>query len=198
MAAAGVIETFTLPPHLEAAEPPEARGLTRDAVRLLVSHADTGAIAHGSFSDLPRWLSPGDLLLVNTSGTLNAALEGRTADGERFALHLSTELPGNLWVVEVRRPGPVASLPGGDAHPGTSYALKDGGRITLLAPYPLAGALEAPSRLWVAALQLDQPVLTYLARFGSPIRYSYVTRSWPSVLPHATGLRARTPTARAR
>ena len=74
MAAAGVIDAFTLPAHLEAAEPPEARGLKRDDVRLLVSRIDTDSIAHARFSDLPRWLSPGDLLVVNTSGTLNAAL----------------------------------------------------------------------------------------------------------------------------
>ena len=30
-----------LPTHLEAAEPPEARGLRRDDVRLLVSHVDS-------------------------------------------------------------------------------------------------------------------------------------------------------------
>jgi S-adenosylmethionine:tRNA ribosyltransferase-isomerase len=180
MAATGVIDSFTVPAHLEAAEPPEARGLTRDGVRLLVSHADTDAIAHAHFSDLPRWLSPGDLLVVNTSGTLNAALDARTADGERFAVHVSTRLPQNLWVVEVRRPGPVASLPYRHAHAGTKFELEGGGRVTLLAPYPLAGSLDAPSRLWMAALELDQPVLPYLARFGSPIRYSYVAASWPS------------------
>ena len=111
MAAAGVIDAFTLPAHLEAAEPPEARGLTRDDVRLLVSRIDTDSISHSRFSELPRWLSPGDLLVVNTSGTLKAALPARTRDGHRFELHLSTRLPGNFWVVEVRRPGPVASLP---------------------------------------------------------------------------------------
>ena len=175
MAAAGVIDASALPAHLEAAEPPEARGLTRDGVRLLVSRIDTDSIAHSRFSELPRWLSPGDLLVVNTSGTLNAALAATTSDGDRFELHLSTRLPGNFWVIEVRRPGPVASLPYRDARAGTAFELEGGGRVTLLAPYPLAGALEAPSRLWIAALQLAEPVLPYLERFGSPIRYGYVT-----------------------
>jgi S-adenosylmethionine:tRNA ribosyltransferase-isomerase len=49
----------------------------------------------------------------------------------------------------------------------------------VLAPYPLGSALNAPSRLWIAALELESPVLPYLERFGTPIRYSYVTRSWP-------------------
>jgi S-adenosylmethionine:tRNA ribosyltransferase-isomerase len=179
MAAAGLIEAFTLPSHLEAAEPPEARGLTRDAVRMLVSNVDSDSITHGRFADLPRWLSPGDLLVVNTSGTLKAALTARTRTGHRFALHLSTQLPGSFWVVEVRRPGPIASLPFRDALAGTVFELEAGGVVTVLAPYPLGRALNAPSRLWIAALELDGPVHPYLERFGSPIRYSYVNRSWP-------------------
>ena len=50
MAAAGMIETLTLPPHLEAAEPPEARGLARDEVRLLVASRASGRRA--------TWLRP--------------------------------------------------------------------------------------------------------------------------------------------
>jgi S-adenosylmethionine:tRNA ribosyltransferase-isomerase len=126
-----------------------------------------------------RWLAPGDLLVVNTSGTLNAALTARTSNGDRFEVHLSTRVPGNLWVVEVRCPGPVASLPYRDARAGAALDLDGGGRITLLAPYPLVTSLEAQSRLWIAALELAEPVLQYLERFGSPIRYSYVTQSWP-------------------
>lgn len=182
MAATGVIETFTLPPHLEAAEPPEARGLRRDEVRLLVSRVDTDSIDHSRFNELPRWLEPGDLLVVNTSGTLNAALVARARNGDRFELHLSTKQPGNLWVIEVRRPGPVASLPYREAHAGTIYELEGGGCVTLLAPYPFVDRLEASSRLWIAALELGEPVLRYLERFGSPIRYSYVTGSWPDAM----------------
>jgi len=180
MAAAGLIDTFTVPPHLEAAEPPEARGLARDGVRLLVSRADRDTVAHSRFCDLPRWLSPGDLVLVNTSGTLKAALEARSAPGEQFALHLSTQLPGNIWLIEMRRPGGGASLPYRHAQAGSHFDLDSGGRVTLLAPYPFAGRLDTPSRLWMAALEIDQPVLSYLERFGSPIRYGYVNRPWPA------------------
>ena len=179
MATGGVVDPPTLATNLEAAEPPEARGLTRDGVRLLVSRVDTDSIHHARFSDLPTWLSPGDLLVVNTSATLNAALSGATRDGQRFELHLSTQLPGGFWVIEVRRPGPVASLPYQGARAGAAFELEGGGSITLLAPYPLTGALDAPSRLWIAALQLGEAVQTYLEKFGSPIRYGYVTRSWP-------------------
>jgi S-adenosylmethionine:tRNA ribosyltransferase-isomerase len=179
MAAAGVIDTFTLPAHLEAAEPPEARGLNRDDVRLLVSSVAEDTIHHARFSDVPRWLSPGDLLVINTSGTLKAALDARTEFGEAVELHLSTHMPGNFWVVEVRR-GASGSSPYHDAFAGTGLALDAGGRVTLLAPYPLSGVLTAKSRLWLAALQLPEPVLPYLEQFGKPIRYSYVRSSWPA------------------
>ena len=179
MAAAGVSHPPALPAHLEAGEPPEARGLRRDDVRLLVSRVDRNSIVHSHFRELPHWLLPGDLLVVNTSGTLNAALSARTTDGHRFELHLSTRLPGNFWVVEVRRPGLVASLPCSDAQAGIVFEMDGGGRIVILAPYPLTGSLEARSRLWIAALQLDEPLLPYLERAGRPIRYSYVTTPWP-------------------
>ena len=179
MASARLIDALALPPRLEAAEPPEARGLKRDQVRLLVSHVETGSLAHSRFSELPRWLSPGDLLVVNTSGTLKAAVAARTADDDRFELHLSTRLPGNFWVVEVRRPGPVASVPFLGARAGTLFELDNGGRVTILAPYPLSGPVHASSRLWMAALELDEPVRSYLERAGSPIRYSYVRSDWP-------------------
>jgi S-adenosylmethionine:tRNA ribosyltransferase-isomerase len=179
MAAAGINDAV-VPRRLEATEPPEARGLRRDDVRLLVSRADTGTIEHSRFSELPRWLSPGDVLVVNTSGTLNAAIAARSRDGQRFELHFSTRLPGNFWVVELRRPGPAASLPCADARAGAELELEGGGEITILAPYPLEGSLAARSRLWIAATRLDRPMLDYLERFGKPIRYDYVRSPWPS------------------
>src|SRR6185503_6804372 len=180
MASAGVVKEFALPSALEAAEPPEVRGLPRDGVRLLVSDVDSGVIEHTRFSDLPRWLAPGDLLVINTSGTMNAALHATTPGGEPFELHVSTRLPGGFWTVELRVPGEVASLPCHQAHAGTTLRLPAGGQATLLAPYPLVGPLESASRLWMAALVVPDGVPSYLARFGFPIRYSYVKQSWPS------------------
>lgn len=182
MASAGVVADFELPANLEAAEPPEARGLKRDDVRLLVSNVEHDTIEHARFRDLPRFLSPGDLLVVNTSGTLNAALPAVTETGDRFELHLSTQLPGGLWTVEVRRPGPVASLQYRDARAGMVLGLPAGGRATLLAPYPFTGEMRAASRLWAAAVESTGPLPAYLERYGSPIRYSYVRQPWPATM----------------
>jgi S-adenosylmethionine:tRNA ribosyltransferase-isomerase len=180
MAAAGVIPDFEVPAGLEAAEPPEARGLRRDEVRLLVSDIETDSIEHAHFTDLPRWVSAGDLLVVNTSGTLNAAVSATAEDGEAFEIHLSTRLPGGFWSVEVRQPGAVASLPYREACAGMTYRLPADGTITLLAPYPFIDSIDSRSRLWMAALQLPCAVLPYLEEHGFPIRYGYVTHSWPS------------------
>jgi S-adenosylmethionine:tRNA ribosyltransferase-isomerase len=55
-----------------ATRPPE----TRDAVRLLLVHAATGAIHDGEFAELLQALRPGDLLVVNDAATLPASLSG--------------------------------------------------------------------------------------------------------------------------
>src|SRR3712207_8947111 len=59
---------FDLPPELEAGEPPEARGLDRDEVRLLVSYRSDDRVVHSRFRDLPDFLEAGDVLVINTSG----------------------------------------------------------------------------------------------------------------------------------
>src|SRR5919199_2094089 len=117
---------FSLPEELEAHEPPEARGLRRDGVRLMVSERATDRIHHARFVDLPRFLRPRDLLVANDSATLAAALAARRADGTEIALHLSTRLPGGLWVVEPRRT---------EVQPGEVLALPGNATATLLAPY---------------------------------------------------------------
>lgn len=128
-------------PVLAATEPAEARGLRRDEVRLLVSDVARDSLHHARFRDLPHLLSEVDLLVVNASGTLNAALPadidgtGLAAAGT-FFLHLSTHLGNDVWVVELRQPGPVASLPFRDAYAGLTLRLPADARATLLAPHP--------------------------------------------------------------
>lgn len=169
---------FELPPALEAGEPPEARGLSRDDVRLMVSTYGDDTLHHAHFRDLPRFLRAGDLLVVNTSGTLSAALDAVRPDGTRAALHLSTRLPAGLWSVELRRLGPRGTEPCRDVVRGERLRLPGGASATLLAPYRRD---EGHARLWVAELDLPAPLAWYLEDHGAPIRYGYVARPWPSV-----------------
>jgi S-adenosylmethionine:tRNA ribosyltransferase-isomerase len=175
---------FLLPPSLEASEPPEARGLARDDVRLMVSYRQDDRIVHSRFRRLPDFLAPGDLLVINTSGTLNAALPARRADGMSLELHLSTRLPAGLWIVEARRPDGNATQPFLAMHAGETLALPAGGAVTMLAPYHVdAHEAQQPGhqgvRLWVAGLNLPCPFLDYLTAHGFPIRYAYVKDRWP-------------------
>ena len=171
--------TFTLPSTLEAGEPPEARGLARDEVRLMVSHIASDQVVHTRFRQIADFLKPGDVLVINTSGTLNAALPAVRSDGTPFELHLSTHLPAKLWVVEMRayqddKEG--TTRPFYDIQPGESFALPDGARVTLHTPYAASQALR---RLWIASLDLPDPLQPYLDQHGFPIRYSYVKEAWP-------------------
>ncbi|HEY4937888.1 MAG TPA: S-adenosylmethionine:tRNA ribosyltransferase-isomerase [Actinomycetota bacterium] len=174
---------LVLSPTSEAHEPPEARGLARDGVRLLVSRGQDEPV-DTTFRQIGTFLFPGDLLVVNTSATIPAALDGRLLDGEPVVVHLSGTLPGEVWLVEVRRPDRGATVPLALDDP-TDVALLAGGRIRLLAPF--AGS----RRLWLALLDVGLPVLDYAAAHGRPIRYRHVPHEWP--LPSYQTIFAREP-----
>jgi S-adenosylmethionine:tRNA ribosyltransferase-isomerase len=163
---------FDLPRDLEAHEPPEARGLARDDVRLLVSRPDVEPV-HARFRDLPDILDPGDLLVINTSATLPASVDAVRPDASVVELHLSTPLPAGLWVVELRRPGVPGSLPFHDDVTGEALRLPGGARVDLLARFPRS------ARLWVAAVHVPTTLPAYLAEHGRPIRYGHVDHDWP-------------------
>ncbi len=169
---------FTLSSELEAGEPPEARGLSRDEVRLMVSHIASNQVVHTRFRHIADFLEPGDVVVINTSGTLNAALPAIRFDGTHYELHLSTHLPANLWVVEMRAyqdNKEKMTTPFYDIQEGESFELPEGARVTLHTPY----APGKSRRLWVASLDLPGPLHPYLDRHGFPIRYSYVKEGWP-------------------
>ncbi len=170
---------FTLSSELEAGEPPEARGLARDEVRLMVSYISNDQVVHTRFRQIGDFLGPGDVLVINTRGTLNAALPARRSDGTQLELHLSTHLPTNLWVVEMRAyqdNREKMTRPFYDIQPGESFELPAGASVTLHTPYAPGRAWR---RLWVASLNLPGPLHPYLDRHGFPIRYSYVKEGWP-------------------
>lgn len=164
--------TFTLPEELNAAEPPEARGLARDHVKLLV--AEGSNVTHTRFDRLGDHLRAGDLLVVNTSGTLAAAVDGTWITGsglQSVIVHFSTGLDDGSWVVELRT-APNAGSPILDAAPGDRVELP-AGTLTLLCPYN-----STSPRLW-RARPPTRDTIAYLARHGRPIAYKYVGRHWP-------------------
>ena len=165
--------SFAIPPGSEVEAPPERRGVPRDGVRLLVARAD--GVAHARFHDLPDHLSPGDLLVVNTSATLPAALEAARADGRAAPLHVATTLDDGDWVVEVRRGD--GGGPATDAGRGERLRLPDGRRLRLVEPYPDPSL--AASRLWRARPRPGVEPGWYLSRHGRPIAYGHLAGRFP-------------------
>jgi S-adenosylmethionine:tRNA ribosyltransferase-isomerase len=147
----------------------------RAGVRLMVARGSNGSVTHHRFTDLPGILDPGDLLVVNTSAVVPAALDAHGVDSRAVRLHLSTEQPGGFWVVEPRRPAGA----GTERYVGTPpahLALEGGGHAELLAPYPAGTGLV---RLWLARLDLPTDTLRYLDAHGQPVRYAHTQGAWP-------------------
>jgi S-adenosylmethionine:tRNA ribosyltransferase-isomerase len=165
--------SFDLPPTLEAGEPPESRGLTRDAVRMLVARRSSGELVHSTFTLLPAFLDAGDLVVINTSGTMPAAIDALAADGTAMVVHLSTRLDDGRWVVEPRRPVGQTTERWSGGPPPRRVAIGEGASLELLGPY------LGSSRLWVARLELPEAPRRWLAVNGHPIRYGYVEHPWP-------------------
>jgi S-adenosylmethionine:tRNA ribosyltransferase-isomerase len=163
------VSALAAPALPEAAEPAEVRGQGRDDVRLLVAHRD-GFISRARFAELPELLEPGDLLAINVSATLPAAVPVRGPQ-PGLRVHLSSPAPDRgdaSWFVELRAGG--ERYHGGEA--GEVLLLPAGGTAVLLEPDP-------GGRLWLASLRLPAAVPHYLARHGEPIRYGHAAREWP-------------------
>ena len=163
------MSALELPLRLEAHEPPEVRGEGRDDVALLVATRNDLGLVHARFRDLPRFLSAGDVLVVNTSATLPAALDARLGE-QPLQLWLSRPMADGTWLVELRTseraPYPRPPV-------GARLDLPGGAHAELLARF--AGS----ERLSVARVECDAPLEDYLRLHGRPIRYGYVPEPWP-------------------
>jgi len=167
------VTRFAVPEEGTATEPAEYRGLERDGVRLM--GAIPGRVSHHRFRDLPDLLEPGDMLVVNTSPTLPAAVDVALGNGDRRPLHVSTPLDNGDWVIEVRladNSGPERGLA-----PGALLHLPGELTVRLLSPYPDTSA--SATRLWRAALPAGTSHAGYLRRYGRPITYGPARRRFP-------------------
>ena len=165
-----------------ATAPPEHRGLTRDGVRLLVATDNPGkpgAIRHSVFTALPDHLRPGDVVVVNTSATLPAQLDGSWRGGRPVIVHLATDL------------GTVAG--------SSSCAVPPMPRRRCWTPNgasrsdcPVAQCLDSSRRTAVDARARPESATgcggpgspaparpAYLHRWGRPIAYGYLRQRFP-------------------
>lgn len=170
---------FDRPQALQAGGPPERRGLERDEVRLLVT-TELGH-EHARFRDLPRFLAPGTLLVVNTSAMLPASLPARHPGLGPLVANVSTRYGNGLYLVELRRsaaePGPLPVEVG-------DHLDLAGEAARLVAPHP------GLPRLWFVRVEGD--LQRAMERAGSPIRYGYLEAPFPPLEAYQT-LFARRP-----
>jgi S-adenosylmethionine:tRNA ribosyltransferase-isomerase len=128
---------YELPPELIAQVP--AAG--RDESRLLVLHRDSRTIEHRRFADLPDYLKPGDVLVLNDSRVIPARLRGvNVRTSGRFEVLLLEENDTNDWWVMLR--------PGRRARVGTVISFQDlRGRPTAIQATVIGTNLEGHRRL---------------------------------------------------
>ena len=139
---------FELPAELIASRPLAAR----DASRMLVLRRDSGEIEHRSFRDLPSYLNPGDLAVLNNSRVIKARL---LSPDRRIELLLIRSLGPRTWNCLVR--------PGRKMRPGFEFAIADSAAR-------VKGILEDGSRIVEFAVEPDldrfgrMPIPPYLRR----------------------------------
>jgi S-adenosylmethionine:tRNA ribosyltransferase-isomerase len=152
------------PELLDASAPPERRGIARDAVRMLVTQRTARTHTHARFFELPSFLRSGDLVVVNDSATLPAALAATRVNGESLALHVATKIDSRVWLAEPRAPVLL----------GEELRLRNGGSAVMIAPVEPEHA-----RLWYVWFHLPLPMYAYLAEAGEPIHYRHVLGRFP-------------------
>ncbi len=138
---------YHLPAELIATEPARPR----DSARLMVlSRSDPARLEHRVVRDLPGLLTPGDLLVFNSSWVAPARLVGRRPGGGRVE-GLFVKESGDGWVCMLRgggmRPGMTITLERGDSGEPSGIALQllersadepGGWRVSVLGPADLA------------------------------------------------------------
>jgi S-adenosylmethionine:tRNA ribosyltransferase-isomerase len=169
------------PREQRAALPAELRGLGRDGARLCVIERATGRITHTTVAHLGAHLIPGDLLVVNSSRTLPAALRVTRDDGAQIQLR-----PGAL------RDGEWDALAVETGPPHRNVGLRTGELLRARSGLEVRvrGARHDAPLLWRMTVERGDPMTTLL-RDGEPIRYSYVPE--PVALEHYQTVYAGTP-----
>ena len=158
-----------VPRGLRAALPAELRGLRRDGARLAVVDRATRSVTHTSVARMGEHLRAGDALILNSSRTLPAALDGVREDGGGVQVRPWVRRARSWDAIAVQDHEPFAPLPlriGETLRFGQDLQLRVDGR---------RGDLPA---LWRLAVVRGDPLDTLL-RQGTPIRYSYVPQPVP-------------------
>jgi len=162
MPAQSSLLAFELPSELEAAEPPEIRGLRRDQVRLLVYERQSSKVTHTHFNQLPNFLRAGDVVVLNNSRTLPASLRG-SCDDRPIEIRL-LHARNSFWQ--------CAIFPSEAIRPGAEILFREELCARVLHYCPLKG-------IWTLRVTGERTKLyEALYRLGRPIQYEHLKSPW--------------------
>jgi S-adenosylmethionine:tRNA ribosyltransferase-isomerase len=144
--------TYDLPPELIAQAPlPE-----RSAGRMLVLDRGTGAIEDRRVRDLPAFLAPGDLLVLNDTRVVAARVFGTKSSGGRVEILLERPVGEREALVQMRASKPIRE--------GLEISTSGG----------VIQALAREDDLW--RIRLPAPVLEFFERWGQVPLPPYIQR----------------------
>jgi S-adenosylmethionine:tRNA ribosyltransferase-isomerase len=125
----------------------------RDSARMLVIHRANSRLAHRTFRDLPEYLRPGDVLVLNETRVIPARLHARKIpSGGAVEVLLLEPLDSARWL----------TLVGGKRlRPGTRLSIQAHGDVP-----PLEAVIEAESTESQRIVAFNRPVEPYLEAIG--------------------------------
>ena len=144
--------TYELPPELIAQAPPPERS----AGRMLVLDRVSGAMADRRIRDLPGFLSPGDLLVLNDTRVVAARVFGMKPSGGRVEILLERPVGEREALAQLR----------------ASKSVRDG--LEISTPGGTVQVLGRESDLW--RIRLPAPVLDFFERWGQMPLPPYIQR----------------------
>lgn len=159
---------FSVPPELEAHEPPEFRGVRRDQVRMLVLPRREGPLSHTRFGAIGDYLRRGDLLVMNNSRTIPGLLRARDQSGDPIEVRLAHRRSDHKW---------DALLLEGKTRVGRKGMLLDFGKDLYANVQERRSDLPFLWHLEFNRCCLD--LLDHIYRLGEPVRYTYVKEALP-------------------
>lgn len=159
---------FILPETLNAAAPPERRGLRRDHVRLMISDRRTGESIHTKFYHLPHYLRRGDVIVLNVSRTVPAVLKASWMRGEKLLdpsveIRLAGRHDDESW---------EALVVGEGVKVGDSFHFSP-------SLFAIVTAIRARNPLVRLRFSLQGAELfEHIYKLGEPVRYEYIHQPW--------------------
>ncbi|WP_413378893.1 S-adenosylmethionine:tRNA ribosyltransferase-isomerase [Alkalihalobacillus sp. 1P02AB] len=153
-------QSFQIPTNLHANTPAEYREDSRSQVNMMVLNKQTGEVTDHHLSNLPQLLSPGDLLVFNKSRTIPALLK---SEDQKIEIRLARKITDLEWEALIFQ----------NDEKRDCILLEGGGQLNIMGP-----GSESPLVV-VEFQQIFEPILSYLYKYGAPIRYEYIHEPWP-------------------